>query len=274
MTTLAHTRRGGFTLIELLASVGILVIIVTMVGVIFTESDRAWTLGTNRAENNLAGRAALNMIAHDLQYAVADDILTYVNRKDRKDMSTFGFDCDEVCFVSIQNDSSDPDPLDRRAAREIHYWVQEQPTNSHRYELRRGYFSSAILTAPASHSYHSKTWYEPPTLGGAGRPSANYFVAKNVVGFAVYAPDYDGTLTREFYSDAAIEIDGTNNSDRLPTFVDVCLELLNDREARQAAELWGRGPAWEVAAKEFVRNNAVRHVTRVHFHNRDGYKER
>ena len=55
-------KKNAFTLIELLASISILMVIVTIVGVVFTESDRAWTLGTNRSDNNLAARAALIMI--------------------------------------------------------------------------------------------------------------------------------------------------------------------------------------------------------------------
>ena len=74
---------GGFTLIELLSAMAILIMIVTMMTRIFVESERAWQLGVGRAEINTEGRAALNMIAHDLQYAVADNVLTFAMGRDR-----------------------------------------------------------------------------------------------------------------------------------------------------------------------------------------------
>lgn len=264
-------KKNAFTLIELLASITILIIIVTIVGVVFTESDRAWTLGTNRSDNNLAARAALSMISHDLQYAVADDVLTFVTRKDRWDISTFDFDCDETCFVSIQNDSSDGD----RASREVFYYVREEPADSRRYELMRGYYSDALLTAPADHCYGNREWYEE------SRPGSSRFIVKNVTAFSIFVPGIDGELTRDYYSnpddpdfDPTIHI-----PDRVPEYADICIEILPDREARQAADLWKRAEASGSAAlferaKEFVRDKSTRYATRVYFHNRDGYKER
>jgi len=266
-------KKNAFTLIELLASISILMVIVTIVGVVFTESDRAWTLGTNRSDNNLAARAALSMISHDLQYAVADDVLTFATRKDRWDISTFDFGCDETCFVSIQHDSSD----DNRAAREVFYYIREAPADSRRYELMRGYYSGALLTAPDDHCYGNREWYE------GSRPGSSRFIVKNITGFAVYVPGADGELTRDYYSypgspefDSSIHI-----TNRVPEYADICIEILPDREARQAADLWMRAEAAGAPpsalfdrAKEFVRDKSTRYATRVYFHNRDGYKER
>lgn len=257
-----ETRAAGFTLIELLASIAILIVIVTMMGRIFTESDRAWTLGTNRSDNNLAGRAALDMMAHDLQYAVADRILTFASQKDRYDLESYGFENDEVSFASIENDSSDG----TRAAREVFFYVRENPAGSKRYELMRGYYSSA-LTDPAtsaSHCYFNPNWYKNTSEGGVGRPGSSRFIAKNVAGFAVFARTPTGALVRDYDStDAAY-------SNRLPGYVDIAIELLNDRDARQAADLQLRGLPYT----NFVSDRVVRHVTRVYFENRDGYKER
>ena len=256
------SRAAGFTLIELLASITILIVIVTMLGRIFTESDRAWTLGTNRSDNNLAGRAALNMMAHDLQYAVADRLLTFSCQKDRYDLSSYGFENDEVCFVSIENDSSDG----ARAVREVFFYVRENPPGSKRYELMRGYYSDALTdpgTAPL-HCYFNPNWYKNTSDGGAGRPGSSRFIAKNVAGFAVFARTPDGTLVRDYTSS------DTAYSNRLPGYVDIAIELLNDRDARQAADLQLRGLPYT----NFVADRVVRHVTRVHFDNRDGYKER
>lgn len=255
-------RARGFTLIELLASIAILVVIVTMLGRIFTESDRAWTLGTNRSDNNLAGRAALGMLVHDLQYAIADKQITFMAQKDRYNLKSYGFENDEVSFVSIQNDSEDG----FRAAREIFYYVRENPPASFRYELMRGYYSDAISapTSAASHCYFNPNWYKNTADGGVGRPGSSRFIAKNVAGFAVFARKPDGKLTRDYYSGAPAY------TNRLPGYVDVCIELLNDRDARQAADLQARGLSYT----NFVKDRVVRHVARVYFNNRDGYKER
>jgi hypothetical protein len=231
-----------------------------MLGRIFTESDRAWTLGTNRSENNLAGRAALSMIAQDLQHAAADKQLTFKTQKDRYDLESYGFENDEACFVSIENDSSDG----QRAAREVFFYVRENPPDSKRYELMRGYYSSAITSAAPSHCYFNPNWYKNPSDGGAGRPGDSRFIAKNVAGFAVFARKPDGKLTRDYLSSTPAY------SNRLPGYVDVAIELLNDRDARQAADLQLRG----MPVTNFVAARVVRHVTRVYFNNRDGYKER
>jgi uncharacterized protein (TIGR02599 family) len=120
--------RTGFSLIELLAAMAILMVIVVMMTTIFSNSDRVWDMGTGRANNCSDGRAAMNMMAHDLEYAVADDILTFVidygpasqNAVGRSDLTTYGFTNSEVCFVSFEQNL----PEDAgRTAREVHYYV-------------------------------------------------------------------------------------------------------------------------------------------------------
>lgn len=267
-------RKQAFTLIELLAAVGILMIIVTLVGVIFTESDRAWTLGTNRSDVNLEGRAALNMIAHDLQYAIAyanDDPeyqVHFLGRRDKYDLKSYGFPNDEVSFVSLQNDSSDGN----RAVREVFYYVREMEVDSTpigRYELVRAYYDDEIFDGPSTgidHCYYAtdcSTDTADPDLWTESRPTDTaHFIARNVSGFAVYSYTNNGEVT-SFMNTA-----DPAQSNRLPEYVDVCLELLPERRAKQAAAL----PAATVT--NFVTRHSMRYATRVYFHNRDGYKER
>ena len=62
-TTHQESRgKQAFTLIELLASITILVMLTAMIGVIFAESERAWSTGTDRAQSNMAGRGALDLL--------------------------------------------------------------------------------------------------------------------------------------------------------------------------------------------------------------------
>lgn len=279
-------KRPGFTLIELLSAIAILMVIVTIVGMVFTESDRAWTLGTNRSEMNLAGRAALGMLAHDLQYALADRTLSFAVATNstvlgRTPPTSYGFKNSDLSLVSLSEDVSGVAPADSskyRAVKEIHYYMLRDPeaTNRVSYVLMRGFWDTQMVaTATAGvHCYNNVNWYK--TGGGnPGLPGNGRFIAKNVSAFSVYVPDNNpasptrGTLVREYLSTTAA------NSNRLPEFVDICLELMTDREARQAGRMSMPGsgvPAAELAS--FINKNVVRYTTRVYLHNRDGYKER
>ena len=282
MTCLRRSRAtrkaaAGFTLIELLAAVTILMIIVWVMARIFSETDRAWNLGTGRANNNVEGRAALQMMTHDLQYAVADRLITFYMGENRDaTVKPFGFDpIDELCCVSIQNDSSDGN----RAVTEVHYYMTESTNatgqGSGKYQLQRGIYTSAVssnLTATL-HCYHNRNWWKPRSAGGAGRPQGSQVIAENVAGLAFYYPDPDdkGQMLRagEDEYDSADPL----NNDELPDYVDVLLEVLNDREAEQVAQMQETGLPDETI-EEFVERNSRRYTTRVYFHNRHGYKDR
>jgi len=256
--------KSGFTLIELLAAMTILLIIVWMMATIFTETDRAWNVGTGRAANNTEGRAALQMIAHDLEYAVADDILTFHMGPDRDGISPFGFDSDEVCCASIQHDSSDGN----RAVREVHYYIKETTNSTGRFQLQRGYFAGTIVSNAALHCYRNRDWWRSIPDGGAGRPPSQV-IAENVVGLAFYCPDpaSPSDMIRAYDSQDAV------NQDQLPPYVDVLLEVLNEREAEQAEQMVASGLP-DQSIKEFVERNLQRHSTRVYFQNRHGYRKR
>ena len=69
---------------------------------------------------------------------------------------------------------------------------------------------------------------------------------------------------REYYSDSAA------NSNPLPSYVDVYLEILNERDAKRVVEMQGRG----IDPDEYIERNVRRYTTRVHFQNRNGYRPR
>jgi len=257
-------RNSGFTLIELLAAVTILLIIVWMMATIFTETNRAWNVGTGRAANNTEGRAALQMITHDLEYAVADELLTFHMGPDRYGISPFGFDSDEICAVSIQHDSSDGN----RAAREVHYYLKQTTNTVSTYQLQRGYFAGSIISNAAEHCYWNRDWWRTTSQGGAGRPPSQ-IIAENVVALAFYCPDPADPqqMIREYDSATIV------NRDMLPPYVDVLLEVLNEREAAQAEQMVDAGLPDETV-KEFIEKNLRRHSTRVYFQNRHGYRSR
>lgn len=267
-------RLRAFTLIELLAAITILMVIVSVMGIIFAETDRAWHLGTGRVESNTEARAALNLLSHDLQYALADSLLTFAMREDYSvrsiDSVSFGYTNSEACFVSLHQESEDSSS---RSSRELYYWVMEKTDNGniggtrlHRYQLMRTAIESATT---ANNAYDDPLWY-----GAIGQNSDRHsslkraVVADNVTAFGLFAPDDLGAMTREYYSDDLA------NSNRLPQYVDVYLEVLSDKDAIQAADLKQRFGAMDSRTLDFVERNSRRYTTRVHFQNRSGYKTR
>ncbi len=228
------------------------------------------------------------MIAHDLQYAVADNILTFAMGRDRRidsgdtaaeaDATSYGFKNDEICFVSLQHDSSGGS---FRTAREIHYWVQEMEDENDnklgRYELMRGYFSASLYGGDyEDHCYHNREWW---TDEGAGRPTyvSQGVVAENIAAVAFFAPNELGTISRQYRSAENTEELHTN---RVPQYVDIYIEALSERDAEKAGHMtWlaANRPSWGVTTndmKGFVEKSIRRYTTRVFFHNRFGYMDR
>lgn len=263
----------AFTLIELLASIAILMMIVSIMGVIFAESDRAWRLGTNRADVNMEGRAAVNAIANDVQYALADNILTFIARVDDArsggPMISYGFTNSELCAVILQGDSESGAS---RSTRQIYYWVREMTDNDNqsgsplgRYELMRTELTTFDGTNSATHAYKDKHWYNDDGNRSAffGRGA----IAENVAAVAFYAPDNTGTLVRDYNSESF--------GNRLPPFMDIVVSVLSDEDAARASDLNRRFSATAPdKVTQFVERNARRYTSRVYFHNRAGYKVR
>ena len=247
-------KQSAFTLLELVASIAILGVVVTLMALLFADSETAWKLGTDRARTASSARTALDTIVHDLEQAVADSKLTFCVWMDLDTNSvSYGSDNDQLAFVSLQNDSADGN----RTAVGIRYWVR-QMTNAAgvplgRYELVRGY------DVPGTYSddvYISPLWYRAPA------PTFSGVVAENVAAFVVGAGDGDGVLRPSYVSTNAL------NHDRLPSYVDVYLELLDDDVARRAAKMSQLGQD----CRGFVDTHARRYTTRVYFHSYEGYQ--
>lgn len=259
-------RQDGFSLVELLAVVAILMVVITLIVTIFVDSERTRGEAGARAASNNAGLAAIQMISRDLRHAVADRILTFAILDDRYGSTSYGFDNGEVCMVCLEGA-----PVTNRLAREIFYWV-EPMTNaagpvSNRFWLVRGEhaISDPGDTAAADNCYTNRAWYEDIN-SPLGRPYADEvgIVAENVAGFRLGAADADGFVNAVYESAEPV------NSNRLPLYVDVYLELLDGRTARQVAEMARQG----LSVAETVEENVLRYTTRVSLHHRNGYRER
>ncbi len=68
-------RRDGFSVIELLVAMVLLLVITAVFGRFFQRSTQSWESGMRTVEVMIAGRAAVNMIARDIERAIADPVL-------------------------------------------------------------------------------------------------------------------------------------------------------------------------------------------------------
>ncbi len=285
----------GFTLIELLASIAILAVLVTILGTIFTESDRAWKLGAARAEMNNEARAAVTAIANDLQYAIAyastnnadtnlNYNLTFIMRPEIESplfrprpgihssaqwpVRSYGFTNSEICFVMLKGKSEFLH--DRRSTLSVYYWVREMTKDDNlggtplgRYELMR----TMIRTDGTNGPYGNTNWFTTTQSSPGHRHTAANFgtIAENIAGVAFYAPTGNG-MTKYYYSVA--------HSNRLPEYVDVVVDALSDDDARRAADLTQRFGNNHPEVTRFVERNLRRYTQRVYFQNRAGYRNR
>lgn len=69
-TSTGHRSANAFTLIEVMVATGILVILVLMVGGLFSQASSVWDSGYVRAEGGMVARAIVGSIQRDLQSAV------------------------------------------------------------------------------------------------------------------------------------------------------------------------------------------------------------
>lgn len=244
-----------------MAAMLILIIIVMMMVTVFNDAEKMWYLGTGRTMNCISGRAALNLITHDLEHAAADDVLSFVTRQDKYGLQFYSnalVKYDEICFVSLQNDSADG----CRTAREIFYYVT---TNSALpMNLMRGYYSAVISgTSNTIHCYQAKNWYDV-----AGRPGNSRPIVEHVVGLSFMAPtNQNGYCGTDYYSTNCYNYSSNYRlSNSLPEYVDVFLEVLDELDAFKLSGVTNKSA--------FVEQNARRYSTRVYFHNRLGYKKR
>lgn len=260
-----------------------------MLTIVYSKSNDTWDMGTNRADVNAAGRATMDLIARDLEFSLADEILAVSFGKatdtDGKTFMTYGFTNDQISVVSLQNDNYNG----QRAVREVRYYLREMTDTAgkglDRFELMRGIFTDEITEDDIKNGKKTYEWhcyYAPSTNNPAwydesspiGRPTASAVVVENVAGLRVYVSNSD-TNTYVVANKPAFSLPtGGWNSDQitysnsLPTYVDVVLDLLDEDRSKQVAATTGTDQ------RDILERNVKRFVSRVYFLNRDGYKDR
>lgn len=252
---LRSRRRPGFTLVELLIVIALLMTVVTLLANLFMSADDMVAGGSGRARAAGDASVAFQSIAADLREAVADSMLALCVTNGGISASTYGVSAGEIWAVTLHGGGTGTG----RAARAVGYYVRAMPRQPHLFELVR---VASDVPAADTASVANVYWN-----GGSPRAAlaaaAAVPIAQNVASFRVGVADETGLLSTAYAS-------GTQG---LPQYLDIYLELLDERDAVKVADLQGRGrPAAELAPR--VDEWARRYTTRIHFENRYGYRQR
>jgi prepilin-type N-terminal cleavage/methylation domain-containing protein len=263
MQSLNHRMCRGFTLIELMAGMAILSVLVLLLARFFDVSTTAYDLGTRQASNNNNGRAVLDFIAKELSTAAADEHLTF--RLERNVAQTYNVDDDEnserIYFVSLGNE---PGPNERSGIQVVYYLALMKDTEDFdipsRYRLMRS-VRSDIRTA----SYEAYQWNGNSGIDWTddGYPlTGSSVIAENVSAFQIWAYPTATSLAQQG------DYRSPKFGNRLPAWVDIYLEVLDEADAVKVATVHDNSRA---EGEVLSRRLGAGYLTRVYFSNRDGY---
>ena len=245
----------GFTLVELIAVLAILALIVSLLVTILSQGDDAVRSGTGRAESRMAARAALNLLSRDIENAVADSFLGFLLEDGETDEDSYGVGNSNLRFA-FAGDSMTGTNRDISLAS---YYVRSSTDSSYQsHELVRS-VSPVSPAAPAGdpdNPYWSDAWLTETSTNNAE------VLLGNVAAFFVAGPGSSSSYN------------STNNENRLPEYVDVYLEVLDEPDARTVANMASGASVNTNDIYDFIDYRVRRYSTRIHFNNRYGQKER
>jgi prepilin-type N-terminal cleavage/methylation domain-containing protein len=230
------SSKKGFSLLELLVAMAVLSILVIMMTSLFNNSISAFNIGTQRAEMNMAARAALEYIARELSSAVAGEI--------------DGASGKRVAFYL--SDTSPDNKADVRC-------FTLTATNPSLYAMRMFCvrFDSASNILEAYHDKNDKPYSNTPAWGTAGT------LISNVVDFKIGVYSNVSDLTNLANGKVSYTFDSTINPQQsLPVCADITLELMASDDFSRYSKLSG------TAADDYRDKNARIYSTRVFFNNR------
>lgn len=232
-----RAKSNAFTLLEVILAMTLVTMIVLMIANMFQEVSFSWTIGTQSAEMNTAGRAAVDFIAQELSQAVAGPI--EANDPPDHAIRFQLLNGNELLFVTLAGDPQG-DPQSGRALR------------------------SALFKHEADKLKYWQTESFNPYKDDPKWDSARaQMLVANVVDL-------------QFYAYASVEDLKNNNFTlsypleqlpQLPVAVDVYLTVLGNEDALKAANLGS--PA---EREKFVARNARRYTSRAYFNNRHSSK--
>lgn len=259
-----RTNRAAFTLVEILTAMAILAVIILMMARLFTESTRAFEMGTSLAEQNLKGRMIMDFMAREISHAVADGTIAF--KLDSEDVELFGAAVEDGDRLQFATFAQSVDSTNRQI-REVVYFVDEMSDG--RYQLRRAIRSGSITcyNTPSPH----KWWTDIQDKEGKT-------LAENIAGFQVWC--YAGPNTEAMYNyDSTklvnIQEKGTKTKvgetiNELPMWIEISLMMLDEQDAEYIANLFSFNSDEDLIREEAVKR-ARRYVTRINLVNRNGY---
>ena len=271
--SLQRSRRRGFTLIEIMAAMAILMIIVLVLGNIFTDSTRIWKQGTKRAYDLGEGRAVMDFLVRELSQSFADEVVSFKLESENPwyGVLSYGWQSDELFFVSAVR-TPQYSGMYRAAPHHIYFvtnmWDHNYAPIANRFTLVRSRKTASTHSTRDNllqSAYHNKEWwkyFDPVTHWQGGSSQDMEPVAENVAAFEVWAFSEDDG--RYVYSYAS-----TNHGDKLPLWIDMYLEMFSEEESIQMADLWNL--ADKTAAYAYRDKHSRRYAARVYFPNRLGY---
>lgn len=228
---------SGFTILEVLVAMAVMVVVVVMVANLFRDASGAWDIGTQRAEMNTSARAGVEYIARELSCAVAGSIPDSAGTVRTFKKFKIGMDEDDVpntlSFVALSG-AEGKAPL--RGIRikyepyQIWYSRDTEPFDPYSLDNWTGYPAPAPLIT-------------------------------NVWRFEVTVCSNESDMLNGGVGSA---YDSSQNSNMLPACVDICVEILSERDMVRALS-FSDGSAEQLG---FVMTNSRVYTTRVCFPNR------
>jgi prepilin-type N-terminal cleavage/methylation domain-containing protein len=235
------TSTCGFSLLELVAAMTILVVVISILGRIVTDTQRVWRQGADAAELSLNARAAFAILDNDVSASVCSSNMAFV-------LSADGAGNDLLLHrLSVQRD-----PADHRAIRQVHYFAS---TN--------GLGLATLCRASRELTYDDDLGFDALRQWAEGNTVSNTVpvLLDNVVTMRILASrpsdssDPPGTL---LVSEANYDSEG--HDDRLPLVLDIEVALLPARTARRLLD----------SSEEQRMIHAVWFSHRIYFRNREG----
>jgi len=252
----AGARRAGFTLIELLAAMAILVMIVLMLGQLFTDASRAWTQGHRNVLVNGNARAALEVMAREIAAVGADETLSF--RVLNGASTNLGYVSDKLDLVTLSyTPAMAATGLTNayRAGAQVGYYVARMDTNTlfyiNRYRILRR--ETLIFNAVTYRGYVTNVWWD-----GSWASQGGVSLLENVRCFSVTVYGRDGLPYLNSY---------TSSVSGPPGWIDVRVSLLGDDDAIKVAVMGGN----TAEAIQYADQKAVWFSRRIYLDEVRGY---
>ncbi len=193
-------NRQAFTLIEVLAAMAVLAILVLALMRIFGEASRAFQRSTTTVMRNAAARAAMDMLARDLEGMVIDERMACYYEQNTAAIDTF--QCDRVSFITTAGE-----PDDQRSYLAVEYFVTNNwdrskgafDTGYEMWVLKRRTCELKALREQGvdPFSVEDKEWWKQRVGVEAAGQYGGEVIAENVVRFDLYICDESGHLIQE-----------------------------------------------------------------------------